>query len=128
MLIAWLLMGGSARLLSGLLGGKAPLRIWLNQVMFAFFPFWILAILLDGLFSGVFGDYLVPALEMQYGQFWHDVVLYFPQFMYTILYATGWVYTGIAAHQTDRLAVWKAVSIGWAVFVWPMAISALLFR
>ncbi len=68
MVAAWLLMGGSARLLSGLLGGKAPLRVRLNQVVFAFFPFWILAILLDGLFSGVFGDYLVPALEMQYGQ------------------------------------------------------------
>lgn len=128
MLIGWLLMSGSARLLSGLLGGKAPLRVWLNQVVFAFFPFWILAVLLDGVFSGVFGGYLVPALEGQYGQFWHDFVLYFPQFMYTVIYGIGWVYASIAASQTERFAIWKAVIIGWAVFLWPMAISALLFR
>jgi hypothetical protein len=48
--------------------------------------------------------------------------------MYTIIYAIGWVYAGITAYQTERLSVWKAVIIGWAVFGWPMVISALLFR
>jgi len=128
MLIAWLLMGGSAGLVSRLCGGKSPLQIWLNQVVFAFFPFWILAVLLDGLFSGTFGAYLVPALEGQYGAFWHGFVLYFPQYMYTLLYITGWVYTAIAARQTEHLALWKAVLVGLIVFLWPMLISALLFR
>ena len=128
MLVAWLLMAGSARLLSGLFGGKAPFKVWLNQVVFAFFPFWILAILMDGFFSGVFGRYLVPALEMQFGPFWHDFVLYFPQYMYTVLYGIGAVYAGIAAYQTERFAVWKAAIIGWVVFIWPMLISLLFFR
>ncbi|MGB8253657.1 MAG: YIP1 family protein, partial [Anaerolineaceae bacterium] len=109
---AWMLMAGSAHLLSKLFGGKAPLKVWLNQAVFTFFPFWILAILMDGLFSGVFGGYQVPALEMQYGPFWHDFVLYFPQYLYTVLYGIGAVYAGIAAYQTERFAIWKAAIIG----------------
>jgi hypothetical protein len=125
---AWLLMAGSARWLAKLFGGKAAFHVWLNQVVFAFFPFWIIAILLDTMFSGVFGGYLVPAVEMQYGPFWHDFVVYFPQFMYTIVYGIGAVYTGIAAYQTERFAAWKGAIIGWAVFIWPTLIGVLIFR
>ncbi|MBN2256924.1 MAG: hypothetical protein JW704_03765 [Anaerolineaceae bacterium] len=128
MLVAWLLMAVSAKGFTNLVGGKAPLRVWLNQAVFAFFPFWIMAVLMDGLFSGIFGSYLVPALEGQYGSFWQDFVIYFPQFMYTILYGIGWAYASIAAYQTERFAVWKAVVTGWVIFIWPMVISALLFR
>ena len=83
---------------------------------------------MDGVFSGTFGAYLVPALEMQYGAFWHDCVLYFPQLMYTVLYGIGAVYVAIAASQTGRFAVWKAAIIGWVVFIWPMMMGVFLLR
>ena len=127
-LAAWMLMAGSAKILSILFGGKATYEQWLNLTCFAFFPLLILSSLLDVLYSGLLGDFTVPALQMKYGPAIQIFFHYFPQVFYTILLALAGVYTAIAARQAEGFSWWKSAMIGAVAFAWTTIIWATLLR
>ncbi len=125
---AWMLMAGSAKILSGLFGGKASYDQWLNLTCFSFFPFLILAALLDILYSGLLGSFIVPGLQMEYGPAANAFFLYFPQLFYPVLLALGGVYTAIAARRVEGFSLWKSGLIGMIAFAWTTMLWATLLR
>ncbi len=125
---AWMLMAGSARIVSILFNGKASYEQWLNLTCFCVYPFLILSFLFDVTYSGVFGGIITPALQMQYGPIVKAFFLYFPQVFYPALSALGGVYTAYAARQVEGFAWWKSGLIGLLVFAWPTLLWAVLLR
>lgn len=124
----WMLMAGTARLLSLLMGGRASYEQYLVITAFSFFPFWILAGIIDSIFSGVIDGYVLQALTGQYGPFATAFWKNFPSFFYTILYGLGGVWIGIGAAGIERFPWWKALPVALLSFAWPMLLVSALFR
>jgi hypothetical protein len=124
----WMLMAGTAKLLSLLLGGRASYEQYLVITAFSFFPFWILAGIMDSIFSGAIDGYVLQALTGQLGPFatvfWKNV----PAFFYTFLYGLGGVWIGIGTAGVERFKWWKAVLIAAFSFGWPMLLMSVLIR
>jgi hypothetical protein len=127
-LAAWILMSGSASFLSILFGGKATYTQWLNLTCFSFFPFLILASGFDLLYSSLLGDFIVPALQLQYGPAVQNFFLYFPMVMYPVLLTSGGIYTAISARQVEGFPVWKSAVTGIAAFAWTTLLWSALLR
>jgi hypothetical protein len=127
-LATWILMAGSARFLSILMKGRGSYDQYLNLLAFSFFPFWILALLMDFIYSAVLGSYVTPALQMEYGAMVQTFFLYFPQLMYPLILGAGGVYNFIVTRQLEGFAVWKAAIIGMITAAWPILATAILFR
>jgi hypothetical protein len=127
-LTIWMLMAGTAKLLSLLFKGKARYEQYLNLTGFGFFPFlWITAIL-DTIYSGFLRPSAIPALNLEYGGLVRGFFLWYPPLEYTILYGLGGVYNGIATQCTEHWAVWKSVVVGVLTFIWPMLLISTLLR
>jgi len=124
----WMLMAGTAKLLSLLLGGHASYEQYLVITAFSFFPFWILAGIIDSIFSGVIDGYVLQALTGQFGPyattFWRN----FPSFFYTFLYGLGGVWIGISTAGVESFQWWKAVPVALFSFGWPMLLMNVLIR
>jgi hypothetical protein len=127
-LAIWMLMAGTAKLLSLLLGGCASYEQYLFITAFCFFPFWILAAILDTIFSGVIDGYVLQALIGQFGPFATAFWTSFPIFFYTILYGLGGVWIGISAAGVEAFKWWKAAPIALFTFAWPMLLMSVLLR
>jgi hypothetical protein len=124
----WMLMSGTAKLLSLLLGGRASYEQYLVITAFSFFPFWILAAIIDTIFSGVINGYVLLALTGQLGPFATTFWTNFPKFFYTILYGLGGVWVGVNASGVEAFPWWKALLIAVFTFAWPMLLMTLLLR
>ncbi len=124
----WMLMAGTAKLLSLLLGGRASYEQYLVVTACGFFPFWILAAIIDTIFSGVIDGYVLRALTGQFGPFATSFWTSFPILFYTILYGLGGVWIGIGAAGVERFQRWKALPIAMFSFAWPMLLMSLLAR
>ncbi len=124
----WILMAGSARMLSILFGGRVSFDQYANLLVFSFFPFWILATIFDAILSGLLGDFVLAALRMEYGGLVKTVISAFYPVMYTSLFGLGGVYNGIVTHQTERFSFWKVFLIGLVTFFWPNFLAAMLLR
>ncbi len=124
----WMLMAGTAKLLSLLIGGRASYEQYLVITAFSFFPFWILAGILDIIFSGVIDGYVLQALTGQFGPlatvFWSN----FPNFFYTFLYGLSGLWIGISTVGVESFKWWKAVPIALLSFGWPMLLMSVLVR
>ncbi len=124
----WMLMAGTGKLLSLLVGGHASYEQYLVITAFSFFPFWILAGVIDTIFSGVIDRYVLLALTGQLGSiataFWSS----FPQFFYSFLYGLGGVWIGINTAGVESFKWWKAVPIALFTFGWPMLLMSVLVR
>jgi hypothetical protein len=132
-LAAWMLMGGSAFLVSRLTGGKVRYECYLSLCAFGFFPIWILSTLLDMVYNTLLGDHIVPALTGQYGALARDFYQNFPVFEYTLLFGLAGILIGAGSYGADRAAgsrsaVWKAALTGWIAFTWPTLLVAVLVR
>jgi hypothetical protein len=132
-LAAWMLMGGSAFLLSRLFGGLVRYESYLNLTAFAFYPIWILSTLLDMAYNALLGDYIVPALSGEFGPLAYSFYQNFPILAYTLLFGLAGVLISIAAFSAERAAgkqipVWSAALIGWVSFAWPTLLVAVLVR
>jgi hypothetical protein len=124
----WMLMAGTAKLLSLLMGGRASYEQYLVITAFGFFPFWILAAIIDTIFSGVIDGYVLRALTGQFGPFATAFWANFPIYFYTILYGLGGVWIGIAAAGLESFKWWRSVVIALFSFAWPMLLMSVLLR
>ena len=129
MLAIWMLMAGSARLLSILFGRRrVSFDQYLNLFGFSFFAFMIAAAVFDATYSGVFNNLVLAALTMEYGEPVKAVVAAFPPVMYTVLYGLGGVYNAIVAREGEGYSLPMTVLVGLVTFAWPMVLVSLLLR
>lgn len=129
----WMLMAGTARLLGRLFGGRCSFDQYLNLLAFSYFPFWLLASLLDTAFNVLFGSNLVPALQGSLGTFARSFALYFEPWMYVVLFGLAGFYNGLAAHTAENAAgapygIWKSALVGLLTFACPMVLISTLLR
>lgn len=131
-LAVWILMAGSARVLSVLFGGRTTFVQYANLLGNTFYVFWALATVLDGLYTLILGDHLLRALRLEYGPLARAVVAHYPSLMWTLVLGLGAVYNGIAAYESEGsrgvLAVLQAVAVAVVTGIWPIALIALLLR
>ncbi len=129
---SWLGMAGIARLLTRWLGKKTTFLPYLNLFAFSFFPFWFLAVVGDGLFTQLTGQYLVPGLQGVYGPAVQAFYTTYPPLLYTVLFGLGAIYNSLGAYsvalQKEKLRWWEAAIIGWIPFFLPLALVAMLYR
>lgn len=127
-LAIWMLMGGSARLLASLLGGRQSYETYLRITGFAFFTIWFISAFLDYLYSDMFKEIVLKGLQGEYGSL---VDILFQSFMpleYTLLYGLVAVNIAIAVRTIEQFAWWKSVIVGIAAFAWPMALVSSVVR
>jgi hypothetical protein len=124
----WMLMAGTAKLISLLMGGRASYEQYLVITAFSFFPFWMLAGIIDSIFSGVIDGYVLQALTGQFGPFAAAFWSNFPKFFYTFLYGLGGVWIGMSTAGAESFKWWKAVPITLFSFGWPMLLMSVLVR
>jgi hypothetical protein len=124
----WILMAGTGKLFSLWFKGHGTYEQYLNLFGFSFFAFWILASIFDLTYSRPLAPLVYSALRMEKGQFARDFCVFFPPVMYMVFFGLGGVYNGIAAWTLERFNIWKAVSVGYATFVWPMLFISALIR
>lgn len=127
-LAIWMLMGGSARLLSSLMGGKHSYETYLKITGFTFFTIWIISAFLDFLYSSVFWEYVSRGLQGEYGPVADSLLLCFMPVEYTLLYGLLAVNVTIATRAIEQFAWWKSAIVGIAVFAWPMALVSSVVR
>ncbi len=127
-LASWILMAGSARLLSIRLGGKLTFEQYLNLFGFSFFAFWILAQLMDTLINSLGSAYMLPALRNEYGPLARSFFTYSFIVGWPLLLTLGGVYNGLVSHFTEKFAAWKAALVGMVTLPWPIVLVAFLVR
>jgi hypothetical protein len=127
-LAIWMLMGGTARLLALLLGGRQSYETYLKVTGFTFFTIWLIAAFLDYLYSGVFNEIVLRGLKGEYGPFADVLLQGFMPAEYTLLYGLVAVNIAIAAWTIEKFAWWKAAIVGIAAFAWPMALVSSVVR
>lgn len=128
MFTIWILMAGTARLLSIAFGSETTFDQYLSLLAFSFFPWWILATVLDSILSGAFGGFVLAALRLEHGPLVRNLIVNFYPFMYTVVFGIGWVCNSLAAHRAGGLRGWQAALIGFAAFFWPLFLATLLLR
>ena len=138
----WILMAGTARVLSLLWGGRVSFARYLNLFGFSFFAFWILGSVLDMIYSGLLSRHVLLALRGVYGPTAKMFFANFPTLMWTIVVGLGGVYNAIvfhesekasheseqAAQEAERTSWLKAALVGVATFFWPIVLISLLAR
>ena len=127
-LALWMLMGGTARLLANLFGGKQSFETYLKITGFTFFTIWVIAAILDFLYSGIFWEYVSKGLQGEYCPIVDTLLAGFIVLEYTILYGLVAVNVAIATRAIEGFAWWKAAIVGIAVFAWPMVLVASVVR
>lgn len=133
-LAAWILMAGSARVASDLWGGRVSFVNYANLFGHTFFAFWLLATLLDALYSLALGDHLLRALRGAYGPLARALATYYPSVVWTGLLGLGAIYNGIAAFEAEGAVGRPAASHLRAALIavvtgfWPIALISLLVR
>jgi hypothetical protein len=133
-LAVWLLMAGSARVLSDLWGGRARFVTYANLFGHTFYAPWILATFLDGLYSLAWGDHLLDALRGTYGPLVRGLTIQFPAVMWTALLGLGAAYNGIAAFEAEQAAGGVTRGRLYAALIavvtgfWPIALISILIR
>ncbi|MBN1581395.1 MAG: hypothetical protein JXA89_11900 [Anaerolineae bacterium] len=127
-LAIWILMAGSARLLSVAFKGQVPYEQYLSLFGFSFFAFWILGQILDITYSAILEDAILRALRMEYGAAIKEIVALFPAVMWTGVLTLGGIYNGIVTYESEGFSAIKAGAIAMATFVWPIVLISVLIR
>lgn len=127
-LALWMLMGGTAKLLANLFGGRQSYETHLKITGFTFFTIWIIATFIDSLFSAVFWEHVARGLKGEYGPAVDALLTSFLPLEYTILYGLVAVNVTLATRAVEGFAWWKAAIIGIAVFAWPMVLVSAVVR
>jgi hypothetical protein len=127
-LAIWMLMGGSARLVASMFGGKNSYETYLRITGFTFFTIWVISAFLDYLYSSAFGPYVLRGLRGEYGPLVDTLLQGFMPVEYTLLYGLAAVNIAIAARAIEGFTWWKAALVGLAAFAWPMALVSSVVR
>ena len=112
MMLLWLAMAGVGKLLSLIFHGKISFRQYLALFAFSFFPFWLIAAVLDFLYMGFFNPYIVPALNLAYGPLPKTLVYWMPLTLYPVIFGLGGIYTALATYAVERFSAWKCAITG----------------
>ncbi len=124
----WILMGGSARLVASLFGGKQSYEFYLKITGLIFFTVWILSAFLDFLYSNVFWGWVAKGLQGEYGPFMDGLLQAFMPVEYIVLYGLVAVNITIATRTVEQCTWWKAALVGVSAFVWPMLLVSSVVR
>jgi hypothetical protein len=124
----WILMAGSARILSTLFRGKVSFEQYLNLYGYSFFVFWIIGSALDTVYSGILGEFVLKALRMEYGILVRTITIYFAPIMWVSVLSLGGIYNAIVTHESERYSLGKSVLVGMVTFVWPIISISYLIR
>jgi hypothetical protein len=124
----WILMAGSARILSTLFRGKVSFEQYLNLYGYRFFVFWIIGSALDTVYSGILGEFVLKALRMEYGILARTITIYFAPIMWVSVLSLGGIYNAIVTHESERYSLGKSVLVGMVTFVWPIISISYLIR
>jgi hypothetical protein len=127
-LAIWMLMGGTARLIASLLGGKQEYETYLRITGFTFFTIWLIASFLDFLYSGVFKEIVLKGLQGEYGPMVDILLQSFMPVEYILLYGLAAINIAIGARTIEQFAWWKAAIVGITAFAWPMALVSSVVR
>jgi hypothetical protein len=110
--LLWVSMAGAGKLFSLIFHGKASYKQYLSLFGFSFFPFWIIAAVLDFLYMGFFSSHIVPALNLAYGPLVKTIVYLVPLVMYPLLFGLGGIYNALATNAVERFSAWKSAITG----------------
>ena len=127
-LALWMLIGGSAKLLANLFGGKQSYETYLKITGFTYFTIWVIAAFIDAMFSDFFWPVIARGLQGEFGPVVDGILTYFMPLEYTILYGLVAVNVAIATRAVEGFAWWKAAIVGIAVFAWPMMLVSAVVR
>lgn len=127
-LALWMLIGGTAKLMANLFGGRQSYETYLKLTGFTFFTIWVIATFIDSMFSVVFWEYVARGLKGEYGPAVDTLLTFFMPLEYTMLYGLAAVNVTIATRAVEGFAWWKAAIIGIAVFAWPMMLVSAVVR
>jgi hypothetical protein len=127
-LLLWVGMAGAGRLLSWIFHGKVTFQQYLGLFGFSFFPFWVIAGVIDFVYMGFVSPYIVPALNMEYGPLARELVYAAPMVIYVIPMAAGGVYNAIVTRAAEGFAAWKAAVTGIVTAGLALAVITLLVR
>ncbi len=124
----WLAMAVIGKLFSRLFRGNASFQQYLSLFAFSYFPFWIIAALIDFLYMGLAAPYIVPALNMEYGPLVRTVVYLMPLGLYPLLLSLGGVYTAMATYTLEHFSTWKCALVGLLNTILAIGVLSLLVR
>jgi hypothetical protein len=124
----WILMAGSARLISILLGGKVTYRQYLVLFAYSFFSFYLIASILDTIYSGLMFPMIMSALRGEYGPLVRQGFILYPAFFWVTALGMAGIYNGIVCQEGEGWAVWKSVLVAVVTFVWPMVAISFTLR
>jgi hypothetical protein len=127
-LAIWMLMGGTARLIASLFGGKHSYETHLRITGFSFFTLGLFASFIDFMYSGLFANVVLRGLKGEFGPIVEALLQGFMPVEYTLLYGLAAVYIAIAVQAVESFTWWKAAIVGIAAFAWPMALVSSVMR
>ena len=128
MIAVWILMAGSAKILSILFNGKIAFKQYLNLFAYSFFVFWIIGSIMDTIYSSIFGEYVLRALRLEYGVIIKGIVANFPPAMWVSVLTLGGIYNAIVIHENEQCSLGKVMLMGTATFLWPIILISTLIR
>jgi hypothetical protein len=127
-LATWMLMAGSARLISAFWRGRIGYTQYLSLFGFSFFVFWALASGLDLCYSLAMGDLVVPVLRGEHGPMARALAAGFPPVVWTLLLGLGAVYNGIVTYEGEGFSVPRTMLVSAVTVFWPFSLITFLIR
>lgn len=124
----WLLMAGTARVLTGLMGGRTSFDRYLTVFAYTYFAWWIVATVGDMGFSLAAGARFTPMLRGEYGQFWRLVTCTWQPMIWVVSVTLGGAYNAWAVKIADGFGWLKAAIVGAATAAWPIVLISLFVR
>lgn len=128
LLAIWILMAGSARLLSLLFGGKVTYRQYLILFAYSFFSFYLIASILDMIYSGLMNDMILSALHGEYGLFIRQLFILYPAFFWVTALGLAGIYNGIVCQEGEGWVWWKSVLVATVTFACSMMAISFTLR
>lgn len=124
----WILMAGSARLLSILFHGKVTYKQYLCLFAYSFFAFFAIEFIIDILFVDIFNNFVYSALRMEYGVLAAQIAAWFPLIVYPIVLLLGGIYNGIVTQEHEHYSLIKTALVIITTAFWPIMLITFLVR
>ena len=124
----WILMAGSARLISILLGGKVTYKQYLILFAYSFFSFYLVASILDAIYSGLMSGMILAALRNEYGPVLRQAFIIYPMIFWPTALVLAGIYNGIVCQEGEGWHWWKSVVVAAVTFIWPIVLISFIMR
>jgi len=128
LLALWVLMAGLANLLSRLLGGKVTFKQYLILFAYSFFSFYLIASLLDFIYSGLMFNLIMRALRNEFGPAIRQGFILYPMIFWPAALGLAGIYNGIVCQEGEGWAFWKSFLVAAFTFALPMIAISLTLR